>query len=114
MKIERGDQLSKQDFIDKFLLPHQPVIITDAMDDWDVDKFRPEYLDMTFGDYDVQIYNDLFELQTVDTLSTYLQDNFDKPAGMERSHEYIRWYSQLKDAEFFWSDEVFGLLKAAW
>jgi hypothetical protein len=114
MKIKRVSQLSKQAFMDEYLIPHQPVIVTDAMDSWDIEKFRPEHLDRAFGHYDVQIYNDLFELQTIDTLNTYLHDNFNKPAGVERSHEYIRWYSQLRDVDFYWSDEVFLSLKNAW
>jgi len=114
MKLKRVSNLTKQAFFDEFLLPHQPVIITDAMDTWDLEKFQPGYLDRAFGHYDVQIYNDLFDLQTIDPLSTYLQDNFNKPENTERSHEYIRWYSQLRDVDFFWSDEVFRSLKGAW
>ncbi|OQP46202.1 cupin-like domain-containing protein [Niastella populi] len=114
MKLDRVRDLTKERFVDEYLLPHKPVIITDAMDNWDIDKFGPVQLEKAFGDLEVQIYNDLFELQTIDTLGTYLKDNFNKPVNEERSHEYIRWYTQLKEIDFYWSDAVFKELEKSW
>jgi hypothetical protein len=114
MKIERLQNLEKGRFLEEFLVANKPVIVTDAMNTWQVEKFQPDYLREKFGNYDVQVYNDLFDLQAIDPLSDYLRDNFNKEESAVRSHHYIRWYTKLKDVDFFWSDEVFQLLRRAW
>lgn len=114
MKIQRVENLTKETFIKEFLLPNKPVIIIDAMKEWSCEKFTPNYLEQEFGHYEVQIYNDLFDLQTVDTLSTYLKQNFNKQLDVKDDIEYIRWYTKLKEVDFFWSDEVFASLGEAW
>jgi len=114
MKIKRVQNLGKDQFLVEFLAPNQPVIITDAMNKWEVEKFQPDFLRENFGHYDVQVYNDLFDLQTIDPLSDYLENHFMKKEGEDRSRYYIRWYTKLKDVDFFWSDEVFESLKNAW
>lgn len=114
MKIQRVENLTKEIFIEEFLLPNKPVIITDAMKEWRGEKFIPDYLEQEFGHYEVQIYNDLFDLQTIDTLGAYLNQNFNNQLEAKGSIEYIRWYTKLKEVDFFWSDEVFASLKEAW
>ncbi|SKA35806.1 Cupin-like domain-containing protein [Chitinophaga eiseniae] len=114
MKVQRIDNIKEQEFIDKYLLANVPVIVTDGMKDWKVDKFGPQQLDQAFGHYEVQIYDDLFELQTIDTLHSYLLDNFNKPAGNTHKPLYIRWYTKLKEVDFFWADEVFEKLSDSW
>jgi hypothetical protein len=84
------------------------------MKSWDTGKFQPGYLDGAFGDYEVQIYNDLFELQTIDSLHNYLEDNFDRQDGETGSPLYVRWYTRFKEADFFWADEVFQKLSGFW
>jgi ribosomal protein L16 Arg81 hydroxylase len=114
MKLDRVRDLTKERFVEEYLLPHRPVIITDAMNNWQIEKFTPAHLEKAFGDHEVQVYNDLFDLQTIDTLATYFKDNFNKSANEERSNEYIRWYTQLKDIDFYWSDAVFKELEKYW
>jgi len=114
MKFDRVSNLTKEEFIENYLIPNKPVIITDAMDNWDISKFQPSGLKENYGDMLVQVYNDLFELQTIKTLEQYFDDNFDKPDNEERSKEYVRWYTKLKEVDFFWGDEIFEKLKPHW
>jgi len=114
MEITRIKNTDQHTFINEFLLPGKPVIITDAMEKWKLEQFTPEALSRQFGHYEVQIYNELFDLQTIDTLKAYLDNNFNKQEQEAASKEYIRWYTQLKDVDFFWSDEVFTALQQSW
>lgn len=111
MKVKRVSNISQEEFVNEYLIKNRPVIITDVMKDWDMEKFTPKFLKEEFGDSLVQIYNDLFDLQNVDSLETYFDENFGKE---KESVEYIRWYTQLKEVDFFWSDECFKNLKKFW
>jgi hypothetical protein len=113
MNISRIQNLTKAQFISDYLLTKSPVIVTDAMKDWDLKKFNPEYLKKEFGDCDVQVYDDLFNMKTIESLTTYLERNFGKEE-ITGVCEYIRWYTQFKDIDFYWSDEVFSKLKSYW
>lgn len=112
MQIERVEKLSKKDYLNNYILKNKPVIITDAMDNWDLKKFQPEALKKEFGNEFTQVYNDLFDLQNVATLENYLDKNFNQPE--KDTKEYIRWYTKLKDVDFLWSDAIFDKLKSAW
>ncbi len=114
MQIERRQELDEADFIEGYLQPGRPVVITDAMDVWaNRQRFTPERLRAEFGDLNVQVYNDLFDLVNIMTLSEYLAGHFNK-SGDEPSREYVRWYTKLKDVDFLWADEVFERLEEAW
>lgn len=114
MKISRVENISKTEFVDRFISGNTPVIVTDGMRDWDTEKFQPEFLDRSFGDHMVQIYDDLFELQTIDSLHNYLADNFNKQGGTGEKPLYVRWYTRFKEVDFFWADEVFQKLSGFW
>jgi len=115
MKIQRVKNMSEDQFMEEYLIPKIPVIVTDAMQHWDVKRFTPDNLKEQFGDFEVQVYNNLFDLQTVDTLETYLNKNFDKKeTSIDAVIEYARWFTKFRDIDFFWSDEVFEALKAYW
>jgi Cupin-like domain len=114
MKISRVEKISRTEFVDRFLLANTPVIVTDGMRDWDIGKFQPGYLGRTFGDQQVQIYDDLFELQTIDNLQNYLEGNFDRQDGAGGKSLYVRWYTRFKEVDFFWADEVFQKLSSFW
>jgi len=112
MKIERVKKLPKEEFFTNYLLKNTPVIITDAMDNWDIKRFQPESLKKEFGSEFTQVYNDLFDLQNVASLENYLNTNFSKPE--KKVKEYVRWYTKLKDVDFLWSDSIFEKLQDAW
>lgn len=112
MKIERVKKISKKDFFDNYLLKNTPVVITDAMDEWKIQRFQPDSLKKEFGSEYTQVYNDLFDLQNVASLENYLEANFSKPE--KKVKEYVRWYTKLKDVDFLWSDFIFDKLQDAW
>lgn len=113
MEIKREISLSKKEFMEKYLIPNMPVIVTDAMIGWDVKRFQPESLKKEFGDEFVQVYDDLFDLQNVKSLEEYFEKNFEKNFD-DSSIEYTRWYTKFKEMDFFWSDDVFDTLKESW
>ena len=114
MKIQRVHDISEDQFVSEYLIPKRPVIVTDAMKNWDIERFHPKNLNREFGQYEVQVYNNLFDLQTVDTLETYLHKNFETEKEENAIIEYARWFTKFKDIDFFWSDNVFEALKDYW
>lgn len=114
MAIDKVNGLSEADFVKNYLAPGIPVVIGDAMNNWNISQFYPDALSASFGDEFVQVYDDLFALQNVQTLNEYLAENFSKPESEPRCQRYVRWYTQLKDVEFLWADHIFELLKPHW
>ncbi|GGX33107.1 cupin-like domain-containing protein [Aquimarina muelleri] len=114
MKIPRIKNITEERFVEEYILGNKPVIVTDGMETWDMKKFTPDYLKKTFGKEKVQVYNDLFDLQTIQTLEKYIDSNFFRNEKEGLSNQYMRWYTKLKDEDFYWSDQVFEALKEAW
>lgn len=114
MDLQRISNLSKANFLNDFLIKKQPIIVTDGMKQWNRDDFTPESLINRFGKSYIQVYNELFDLQTVKTLEDYINDNFGKSSGENVKLEYMRWYSKLKDVDFFWADKAFDQLVDSW
>lgn len=114
MLIERVSGLDPAAFVERYVVPNRPVIVTDAMAQWAArEKWTPEYLATVLADLDVQVYNDLFDLVDVTTLPKYLKKNFGRADG-DLSTDYVRWYSRLKEVDFLWADEAFERLRPDW
>jgi hypothetical protein len=111
-EIRRVEKISKEEFLQNNIIGNFPIIITDAMSDWDLSRFQPASLKKEFGSEFTQVYDDLFDLQNVASLESYLDANFNKP-NIDCKN-YARWYTKLKDVDFLWSDDVFDSLKDAW
>lgn len=111
-EIRRVEKISKEEFLQNNITGNFPIIITDAMSDWDLSRFQPSSLKKEFGSEFTQVYDDLFDLQNVASLESYLDANFNKPTVDCKN--YVRWYTKLKDVDFLWSDDVFDSLKDAW
>ncbi|WP_338356163.1 cupin-like domain-containing protein [Yeosuana marina] len=114
MEIPRVNNLSKENFVENYLKPHEPVIVEDVMSDWDMYRFQPESLKKEFGNRLVQVYNDLFDFQHVKTLKDYLEEAFHQLPTRTDCSSYTRWYTKYKEMNFFWSDDVFEALKRSW
>lgn len=110
--IDKIEKISRKDFLADYLKQNKPVVVTDAMDSWDLNRFQPDSLKAEFGSEYTQVYNDLFDLQDVSSLDSYLGSNFSKPEI--DCKKYIRWYTKLKDVDFLWSDHIFERLKNSW
>jgi hypothetical protein len=113
--LERRTKLDPAEFIEQYLVPNRPVIVTDAMLDWTL--FRtPADLAARFGDDLVQVYNDLFDLVSVTPLRAYLAQHFEQgtasppPAAVP----YVRWYTKMKEVDFVWADDAFRRFAAEW
>ncbi|WP_062055769.1 cupin-like domain-containing protein [Aquimarina longa] len=114
MKVPRVKSITEEKFIEEHIVSNKPVIVTDAMENWDLEKFKPEYIKKEFGHHKVQVYNDLFDLQTIQPLEKYIDANFFRSEKEGLSKQYMRWYTKLKEVDFYWSDKAFDSLKNFW
>lgn len=108
------NELNQQQFISRYLAQNRPMVITNAMHNWDLTQFSPQSLKHSVGDQPVHIYDDLFDLQDIYPLSDYLDSHFNKPPSAPPSLEYVRAYIQLLDVDYEWADEIFEALADAW
>ncbi len=113
MKIERRKQLSAEEFVEAYLAPGRPVIVTDAMLAWSASsRLNPAYVERELGQFDVLVYDNLFDLQDICLLSRYLKEHFNKPD--DECHLYVRAYSQLRSVDFVWADSLLDRFKEDW
>ena len=82
--VPRVTGLKSETFLNEYLQKNQPVIITDAMNEWKALKaWTPDYFTTTLGAEQVQVYGDLFQLVGITSLSDYLKKYF----GRDRSQD---------------------------
>ena len=117
--LPRITQLAPEEFLSKYLLKNQPIIISDAMRNWAAaTKWTPQYFTERFGNEQVQVYGDLFRLMKITSLSDYLRKYFKQKradVGSTPAVPYVRWYSHLLgDERVPWADEVFRQLEDDW
>ena len=68
MQLERKSKLTPEEFQKGYLEANKPVIVTDAMNNWDaIQCWTPNYFEEHFGCERVQLYDNLFNL--VDIIS---------------------------------------------
>lgn len=108
------NQISEWDFVESYVKPNIPVIIKDI--DFDVDKWTPTFFKSLMGELPVQVYDTLFSLQEVSTLSNYIDTYFgtNKESDYREKVPYIRWYNKLKNVEYAWGDEAFQRMSQYW
>jgi ribosomal protein L16 Arg81 hydroxylase len=115
LSIERCAELKQKEFVNDYLLQNKPVIVTEATSNWTLGWNLQDWASR-FGEEPVQIYDDLFNLMDVDTLSSFIE----KYTGNDRVYDstipqpYIRWYTKMKDVDFVWADEVFNKIAGLW
>jgi hypothetical protein len=109
-------ELPVQRFLMEYVLQNRPVVVTGALASWDIgNKWTPTMLESRFGDGLVQVYNNYFDLQTLMPLEQFLSQYFGKSTSeSDRVLPYVRWYTQLRDVEFCWADEIFAQLENQW
>lgn len=109
-------ELSVQRFLMEYVHPNRPLIVTGALESWDVgNKWTPTMLERRFGNESVQVYDNYFELQAITPLKQYLSQYFGKPTyADDRLLPYVRWYTKLRDVPFCWADEIFAQLNSEW
>src|SRR5580692_169588 len=104
MEPDRLQLVAPDCFLHDYVAECRPCIIVDGMQGWKASQlWSVEYFAKEFGGELVQVYNDGFDLITVCKLSEYLDKYFFSSKPMEPV-PYVRWYTKLKDVDFFWSD----------
>jgi hypothetical protein len=110
--------LTTQRFLEEYVALNRPVVVTGALEPWDVDnRWTPAAMDCLLGGHRVQVYNNYFDLQTIITLRQYFSRNFGKRAiRKDVVIPYVRWYTRLRDAhlDFCWADHAFSKLQSYW
>ncbi|MGA8499303.1 MAG: cupin-like domain-containing protein [Xanthobacteraceae bacterium] len=114
MKLERRSKLTQSEFIERYLSPGRPVIVEDAIAQWpgSAKLLSERFFIETFASYDVQVYDDLFELLSIYSLQQYVDRYWH--AAARSPVPYVRWYSKFRDLEFQWADDAFALLEGLW
>lgn len=110
--IKKLDGLSKEEFLVDYVATSTPAIIRGV--DYNVRKWSPIYWKAAMGKASVQIYDSLFDLQGISTLSAYLTEHFGKSGPIPENVPYIRWYSKLKEIDYIWSDDTFQQISHFW
>ena len=114
-KIDRRSKITTEEFQQLYLLKNKPVIITDGMENWDIKTtWTPDYFVKHFGNEEVQLYDDLFNLIDIITLNKYINQYFGQEKLPNEIVPYVRWYTRLKDYEFIWADDFFNKIKNYW
>ncbi|MBZ5723084.1 MAG: cupin-like domain-containing protein [Acidobacteriia bacterium] len=118
--LARVTKVTVETFVSEYLRKNQPVIVTDAMRDWEaLKRWTPDHLSKRFGHEQVQVYGDLFRLVGITSLSEYLTKYFGRSGtlaeGAPNFVPYVRWYSHLvADDRVPWADEVFQQIGDDW
>lgn len=114
MPIDRVTALTRNRFISEYMQANSPVVIADALRDWPIEeRWTPEYLARHFADEKVQVYNSYFDLKSVRKLGSYLKDRFNRSETAANA-PYVRWYTKLRNVDFYWADAAFAKMRANW
>jgi hypothetical protein len=113
--IDRRNKITIEEFQQLYLLENKPVIITDGMESWDIKTmWTPDYFMNNYSDEEVQLYDDLFNLIDIITLSEYINQYFGQENLNNKIVPYIRWYTRLKNYDFTWANHFFDKVKSHW
>lgn len=112
MELKVVNAMQQSEFISEHVALNQPCVIRHQ--DFQANAWTPAALKKIVGDLSVQIYDTLFDLQDIDTLSAYLDKYFGQSGTPGDSVPYVRWYNKLKDVDFAWGDEAFERLSKYW
>lgn len=114
MRLERRSALQTEDFVERYVRPARPVLVTDAIERWSqgVEPLSERFFIETFADSEVQVYNDLFDLVSVCRLRDYIDRYWYAPFGADVP--YVRWYARFHAMEFEWADDAFARIAPYW
>lgn len=114
MKLLRLSALESERFLSEHVRANTPALVSDAIDRWPSTSVGSvEFLARQFGDWQVQVYDDLFELLAVSSLNDYLNEFWERPPRA-KPVPYVRWYAQFRELDFVWADEAFRALAPYW
>jgi cupin-like protein len=116
MELQRVSNITIEKFVCDYVKENRPVIVVDAIERWKSKHvWSPEYFSDNFGGSPVQVYDDLFSLQTVTSLDQYFDEHwYNNGKSNKEQIPYVRWYAKFKPVDFWWSDEAFMALSPFW
>ena len=107
-------KLSKSSFQQEYLLANKPVTTNGEMQNWKaMSIWTPKFFVDSFGDQQVQLYGNLFELMGIISFKEYINKYFGNKLN-KGIIPYVRWYTKLKDCDFEWSDDFFHKIREYW
>ena len=92
-EIERRSNLSYEDFVKDYLTPRKPVIITDAIVNWDASKWTPQWFRENYPE--TMLNTDEGEMKTVDFIDAITTEN-DTPGPFLREKPLEELFPDLK------------------
>jgi hypothetical protein len=114
MKIDRLSGVSPDAFERDYMRANRPLVVTDALTGWGLPEFwTPAYLLRHFAEEKVQVYNSYFDFKSIRKLGAYLADRFGR-SEPQANPPYVRWYTKLRNVEFFWADAAFAKMALNW
>ncbi|HYJ09078.1 MAG TPA: hypothetical protein VEX18_08710, partial [Polyangiaceae bacterium] len=114
MAIDRLSGISADEFERDYMRANRPAIVTDAMTAWRLPElWTPDYLLRHFADEKVQVYNSYFDFKSIKKLGVYLKERFNR-TETQADPPYVRWYTKLRNVEFFWADAAFAQMACNW
>ena len=93
VSIERRHAPKYEDFVREFMVPHKPVIITGALENWNASKWTPEFFREKFPNHPVRIGAKSYRMS--DFIELVLNSSESAPAPYLRSVYIRRFLPQL-------------------
>lgn len=110
--LELRTELSEGDFVEQFVSKNQPVVVRGS--EKRLEGWTPGAISDSIGELTTQVYGSLFDLEDILPLADYIDEFFGVEGPYADDVPYVRWYSQLRDVDFPWSDEAFQILSGCW
>jgi histone arginine demethylase JMJD6 len=95
VSIDRRHRPTYADFVREYLIPHKPLIITGAFDQWKAVRWTPEYFRDKFPDHPLTINGKTYRM--ADFVSLVLDSSDERPAPYLRNEIVNRFLPALLD-----------------
>jgi hypothetical protein len=110
------DSLTAAEFLDDHLRPGRPVVVRGTLNGW---KVPPPWdlasLRERFGDYEVPLFDTLFELEELVTFADYVDTHTGTGQdGGTSIPPYLRWFTRQRQDQTITADDAFEQLADDW
>ncbi|MFI7003451.1 cupin-like domain-containing protein [Nocardia sp. NPDC050175] len=111
--LPRAARLSPEAFVDHYVIPRTPVIVTDEVTRWPAfHRWTWDYLINLLGDQIVDVYGDWFTSAFTTTFAAFAAANV--LAAPITDYRYVRWFSRNRPGTGPWADAAFAALSDDW
>ncbi|MFX0575073.1 cupin-like domain-containing protein [Nocardia nepalensis] len=112
-RLHRASQLSAEAFVDHYVIPRTPVIVTDEVTRWPAShRWSWDYLVNLLGDQLIDVYGDWFTPAFTTTFASFIATNI--LATPTTDYRYVRWFSRNRPGAGLWADDAFAALSDDW